>query len=107
MDFHYRLLAGENAVRGLLDWKAPIWAQVVVSTASLLVAVMRVYGAFRRRAWFDSAILLVCGVVLIMVAYTGLKSHRAGEGQWGWGAVMAYGVFGAVLFGIGLLLAWR
>lgn len=94
-------------MRGLLDWKAPIWAQVVVSTASMLVAMMRVYGSFRRRAWFDSAALIVCGMVLIGVAYAGLRANRQGSAQWGWGAVLGYGVFGAVLMGIGFLLATR
>lgn len=94
-------------MRGLLDWRAPIWAQIVVSTASLLVALMRVLGSFRRRAWFDAALLLACGTLLVYVAYTGLKSTRAGQKDWGWGAVMGYAVFGAVLVGIGLLLAFR
>ncbi len=94
-------------MRGLLDWKAPIWAQILVSAASLLVALMRVSGAFRRKAWFDSAALLACGVVLVLAAYAGLRSSRAGGNQWGWGAVMGYGVFGAVLIGIGLRLAVR
>lgn len=94
-------------MRGLLDWRAPIWAQVLVSTASLLVAVMRVMGAFRRRSWFDAALLLGFGVILVLVAYEGLKANKAGRTDWGWGAVLGYGVFGAVLLGIGLLLAWR
>lgn len=68
---------------------------------------MRVMGAFRRRAWFDTALLLGFGVLLVFVAYQGLKANRAGGDDWGWGAVMGYGVFGAVLIGIGLLLAWR
>lgn len=94
-------------MRGLLDWKAPIWAQVLVSTASLAVALMRVFGAFRRRAWFDVLLLLCLGFALVLVAYSGLKSSRAGNNHWGWGAVMGYGIFGAVLVGIGILLAIR
>lgn len=94
-------------MRGLLDWRAPIWAQVLVSTASMLVAVMRVYGSFRRRAWFDAALLLALGIVLVWVASAGLRANQAGRKDWGWGAVMGYGVFGAVLVGIGLLLAVR
>ncbi len=94
-------------MRGLLNWKAPIWAQVIVSTLSLLVAVMRVTGAFQRRAWTDVLLLLLGGALLIAVAYSGLKSNRNGREDWGLGAVMGYGVFGAVLVGIGLLLASR
>jgi hypothetical protein len=94
-------------VRGLLDWKAPIWAQIVASTASLLVALLRVVGAFRNKAWLTALVLLGCGAVLVLVAYTGLKANRAGDSQWGFGAVMGYGVFGAVLLGIGLRLAFR
>jgi len=97
---------GWIAVRSLLNWRAPIWAQVIVSTASLLVALMRVLGSFRRRAWFDAAMLLACGVFLVFVAYTGLKSIRSGGKDWGWSAMMGYAVFGAVLIGIGLLLAF-
>lgn len=94
-------------MRGLLNWKAPIWAQAVVSTASLLVALMRVYGSFRRRSWVDAAALLGCGIVLVLVAYAGLKASRNNDSQWGFGAVIGYGVFGAVLIGIGLLIAFR
>ncbi len=94
-------------VRGLLDWRAPIWAQAIVSTLSLLVAVMRVLGSLRRRSWIDIVLLLVAGALLIAVAYKGLQSSRAGRGDWGWGAVMGYAVFGAVLLGMGLLLASR
>ncbi len=93
-------------MRGLLNWRAPIWAQLLVSTASLIVAVMRVQGAFRRRAWFDAALLLGCGIMLVLVAYAGLKANRDGRQDWGWGAVLGYGVFGAVLIGIGLRLVW-
>jgi len=94
-------------VRGLLDWKAPIWAQIIVSTASLLVAAMRMAGAFRRGSWLDSAILMSAGFLVIFVAYTGLQATREGPGNWGWGAVLGYAVFGAVLISVGLLLAWR
>jgi hypothetical protein len=94
-------------MRGLMDWKAPIWAQVVVSVASLLVALMRVMGSFRRKSLTDAASLLACGLVLIFVAYQGLRSNRAGGNDWGWGAVLGYGIFGAVVLGIGLLIATR
>ena len=94
-------------MRGLLNWSAPIWAQLLVSTASLIVAVMRVQGAFRRRAWFDIALLLGAGTILVCAAYSGLKAHRDGRKDWGWGAVLGYGIFGAVLIGIGLRMAWR
>jgi hypothetical protein len=94
-------------VRGLLNWRAPIWAQLLVSTASLIVAVMRVQGAFLRRAWFDTALLLACGIMLVLVAYSGLRANRDGRQDWGWGAVLGYGVFGAVLIGIGLRMALR
>lgn len=94
-------------MRGLLNWKAPIWAQVLVSLASLLVALMRVYGSFRRRSLFDVALLLTAGAILIFVAYLGLRSSRSSQDDWGWGAVLGYGVFGAVLIGIGLRLSWR
>lgn len=94
-------------MRGLLNWRAPIWAQLLVSTASLIVAVMRVQGGFRRRAWFDTALLLGCGIMLVLVAYSGLKANRDGRQDWGWGAVLGYGVFGAVLIGIGLRMAGR
>lgn len=50
--------------------------------------------------------LLACGVFLVFVAYTGLKSIRSGGKDWGWSAMMGYAVFGAVLIGIGLLLAF-
>jgi hypothetical protein len=101
------LLAKGVNVRGLLDWRAPIWAQAIVSTLSLLVAVMRVMGSFRRRGLADISLLLVSGALLIAVAYSGLRAMRTGRSDWGWGAVMGYGVFGAVLLGMGLLLASR
>ena len=91
-------------MRGLLNWKAPIWAQMLVSTASLLVAVMRVAGSFRRRSALDICLLLGAGIMLILVAYLGLRANLAGSKVWGWGAVMGYGIFGAVLIGIGLRL---
>lgn len=91
-------------MRGLLNWKAPIWAQMLVSTASLLVAVMRVTGSFRRRGAMDIVLLLGAGLMLILVAYLGLRANLSGSKAWGWGAVMGYGIFGAVLIGIGLRL---
>ncbi|WP_031495844.1 hypothetical protein [Bryobacter aggregatus] len=94
-------------MRGLLNWRAPLWAQVLVSGASLLVAVLRVNGAFRRRGITDVSMLLVAGLGLVLLAYLGLRANRSGSSDWGWGAVMGYGVFGAVLIGISLRLAIR
>lgn len=91
-------------MRGLLNaWRAPIWAQMVVATASLVVAVMRSQGSFFRRSLLDAAVIIAVGLILILMAYKGLKSSQAGRPDWGLGAVMGYAVFGAVLLGIGLL----
>ncbi len=91
-------------IRGLLNaWRAPIWAQMVVATASLVVAILRVEGSFRRRNLWDASVLLAAGLALILVAYKGLKATQVNRPEWGLGAVMGYAVFGAVLIGIGLL----
>lgn len=92
------------SVRGFLNRKAPVWAQILVSGASLLVAILRWTGAFRLCGVLDICLLLVAAAMLILVAHLGLHANRTVNSTWGWGAVMGYGMFGAILIGIQLRL---
>ena len=69
-------------MRGLLNWSAPIWAQMLVAGASLLVAVMRVTVSFQRRGVLDICLLLGAEAMLILVAPLGLGRGHGIRNVW-------------------------